>query len=153
MARERKGAFFIHLADPGFPNPPFPGARRLGPYNTVEEALAQAVADAAQGAGVALGIYDEEASETHDALPKMKTDSKGAPVLDAAGYQVELKIKPAGAIYTQSEIRRRGEAEAKRRKKLEANEALGQNERDAALQAILGDAVKVEELRDLGLIR
>ncbi len=55
--------FFIHHHDPQFEEPPWPGVRRLGPYNTLEEAQAQAEADAASGYGVALGIFSEEESE------------------------------------------------------------------------------------------
>lgn len=55
--------FYIHIPDPGFPEPPWPGERRLGPFNTAEEAEAQAIDDVARGMGEVLGVFDEEASE------------------------------------------------------------------------------------------
>lgn len=55
--------YFIHLEDPGFPDEPWPGVRRLGPYPTSEEAFEQAVSDAAYGMGTALGVYAEAESE------------------------------------------------------------------------------------------
>lgn len=51
--------FWIHYADPGFPDPPWPGVRRVGPFNNVEEAKAQAASDAATGQGVALGVVND----------------------------------------------------------------------------------------------
>lgn len=53
--------YFIHIADPGFPEPPWPGERRLGPFS-LEAAVEQAVSDAAQGISLAVGIYSEEES-------------------------------------------------------------------------------------------
>lgn len=55
--------FFVHLEDPGFPDHPWPGIRRLGPFLTSDEAAAQAISDAASGHGIALGVYSEAESE------------------------------------------------------------------------------------------
>ena len=43
--------FYIHITDPGYPDPPYPGERRFGPYITKEEALNQAASDASVGMG------------------------------------------------------------------------------------------------------
>lgn len=57
------GPFFVHLADPGFPDHPFPGERRSGPYLTEAEALEQAVWDACGNSAVVVGVYHEAESE------------------------------------------------------------------------------------------
>jgi len=88
------GRFYIHIADPGFPEPPWPGERRLGPYNTREEAEAQAVSDAAGGYAVALGIYEE--GESHKRA---------------------VQANRGKAVVTRAKIKSKGETEAKRRHK------------------------------------
>lgn len=119
------------MADPGFPHPPWPGVRRLGPFLTPEEALSQAVSDAAGGHGVALGVYDDAASETLRENPKAKV----------------------AALFPPSEIKRRGTAEARRRVKLAQTEALDQIDRDALLEKILPEGVTVADLREQGAIK
>ena len=67
--------FYIHIKDPGYPDPPYPGERRLGPYLTKEEAIDQAISDATVGMGVAVGIFsDEESKKREDDV------SKGEPI-------------------------------------------------------------------------
>jgi hypothetical protein len=92
------GPFFIHLEDPGFPEHPWPGQRRLGPYPTSEEAVEQAVSDASLGHGVALGVYAEPESEKR-----------------LSGR------KDGRAIVARAEIRKRGESKAKQAKEQEAD--------------------------------
>jgi hypothetical protein len=127
--RVAEGPFYIYVEDPGFPDHPWPGFRRLGPFLTADEAVAQAVSDAAGGAGVAAGVYPESA---FDALA--------------------LGKKPA-AHTTKSEIKKAGEREAKRRDKVTALELASEGERDQALQAFLPEGVTVADLREQGVIR
>jgi hypothetical protein len=55
--------YYIHYADPGFPDPPWPGQRRSGAFLTLEEATAQAVSDAASGFQTPVGIFHEADSD------------------------------------------------------------------------------------------
>ena len=77
-------AYYIHYADPGFPDPPWPGERRLGPFPTLAEAQAQAVSNSASGYGDALGIWSDENST---ALEQGETPAAdiAAPVIAQAG--------------------------------------------------------------------
>lgn len=76
--------YFIHITDPGFPDRPWPGERRFGPY-TLEAAQEQAVSDAAQGIALAVGIFSAEESEKriHDLsegkaeIPRSQIKAKG----------------------------------------------------------------------------
>lgn len=151
MARSATpGRFFIHLADPGFEDPPWPNMRRLGPYDTSEEALAQAVADAAQGMGVALGVYDEEASESH---AERIDPGDGEPV-DERGAKIDAHPRKMAAVFTASDIKRRGVAERKRREKLAEHEALDAQGRDAIVDELLaGTGVTAKDLREAGGLR
>lgn len=121
--------WFIHLDDPGFQDNPFPGQRRLGPFDTAEEAVAQAVSDAAVGMGVAAGVYGEDESAAQE------TGGKGK------------------AHMARSELRRRGEVEARRRAKIAAHFMLSEQERDRALDALLPEGIRAADLREQGVIR
>lgn len=159
--------FYIHIDDPGFPDPPWPGQRRFGPYNTVEEALAQAAADAAQGMGVAVGIYDEENSDLLADPPTDEQVEQSRAVLrngdDVDPFIVERSrdvvarragVRAAKAMYPRSEIKRRGEVEFRRRAKVEALEHASEEERDKALDAILASTgMTAKDLRAQGVIR
>ena len=57
------GPYYIHIADPGFPEPPYPGVRRIGPIEDLEAVKAQAVEDMASGGANVLGIYDASQSD------------------------------------------------------------------------------------------
>lgn len=61
-----KAPYWIHIADPAYGDAPWPGYRRLGPFLTKDEAVAQAVNDAAVGAGL-YDVYDDAGSVAHDA--------------------------------------------------------------------------------------
>jgi hypothetical protein len=115
--------YYIHLEDPGFPDHPWPGVRRLGPFLTLEEATEQAISDAALGHGVALGVYSEEESE--------KRYSGG---------------KEGKAAFARAGIRSAGEALAKKNQKA-AIEVFEENKR--AVEAMLPAGVGWEELMEL----
>jgi len=76
--------YFIHLEDPQFAEGPWPGIRRLGPFNTQEEALNQAASDAAYGGGTALGVFTDEESDSNQVNPENAT-----PVHTSADIQQE----------------------------------------------------------------
>lgn len=57
--------FYLHVRDPQFDDPPYPGERRLGPYTTSREARDQAASDLAIGhlrEEDFAGIFDEDGS-------------------------------------------------------------------------------------------
>lgn len=114
-----RGPFFIHLDDPGFPEHPWPGQRRLGPYPTSAEALEQAVSDASLGLGVAAGIYEQAESEKR------------------------LAGKRGKATVTRARIQARGETIARRRQEEQAAE-VEQTKRD--IEAMLPAGVGWEEV-------
>ena len=118
------GAFYIHIADPQFLDPPWPGVRRLGPFDTQTDALAQAGSDLASGAGLALGVWDESASESMSAI-----DAAALPPV----------CTPDDITTAASQI--------------EAANALTQTEADAKLQALLPAGVTVAELRTEGIVQ
>jgi hypothetical protein len=72
-----EGGFYIHMLDPGYPDEPWPGERRLGPYLTLDEASEQAAHDLATGylsEKNFVGIYDEAGSvERLDPGAKVKS--------------------------------------------------------------------------------
>jgi hypothetical protein len=114
--------FYIHLLDPGFPDAPWPGARRLGPYNTAEEAEEQAIDDVARGMGEVLGVFDAEASEA------MATGGKKAAAV------------PPSRIKTKAMTRR---------KKYLAEQARVADEQRANVEAILPEGVTFQDLMDI----
>lgn len=97
--------FYVHVEDPGFPEPPWPGERRLGPFPTAAEALEQAVSDAALGSVLAVGVYSEEESERRrvtshiDAGMGLSAASRGEPPSSHGGK----------ATHTRSQIARRAD--------------------------------------------
>jgi hypothetical protein len=70
--------YYIHIEDPGFPEEPWPGQRRMGPYLTQEEAVEQAASDISTGAGGGVvGIFTTSASD------EMRDQVEGtAPAVD-----------------------------------------------------------------------
>ncbi len=62
-------SFYVHVADPGFAEAPWPGAKRHGPFLTVEEAVAQATSDAAGGYATPIGIFTEAESVALEQVP------------------------------------------------------------------------------------
>lgn len=85
--------FYIHIADPGFPDPPWEGQRRLGPFNTKEEAVAQAASDTAMGAGEALGVFTgAESDKGKDDTSVMTATVTTLDVNDLAKVIVEAEI-------------------------------------------------------------
>lgn len=167
---------FIHLDDPGFPDEPWPGQRRLGPFNTPEEALAQAVHDAAMGQGVASGIYPEEHSEAlrrpkdalafdlgqaQESLKQHIAEGESGELIEAtrsriAEGEAALKaLRSVKATYTGSVIRKKGEAEARRIMKLRARAVQEQADRDSDLDAFLRANANVAaiDLREHGFVR
>lgn len=57
--------YFIHVHDPTFFEDPWPGQRRIGPINSIVQALEQAASDVAGGAGEGvLGIFTGTASDS-----------------------------------------------------------------------------------------
>lgn len=126
------GKFFIHLDDPGFPDPPWPFQRRLGPYDTHEEAVRQAVSDLAGGHSVGATVYSHEESE------KLRD-----------GARAKAHASPA-------ELNRLAKAERKRRDRLAELERLKaaelRDEHDALLREMLPDGVDLDALRAAGLL-
>lgn len=118
-------AFFVHYTDPGFPEHPWPNERRLGPYPTADEALAQAVEDAAGGYAVAVGVYDEAESEK-----RMHSTARSV----------------GKATHTSSVVRRKGETRA--RAILEEGRKTRQADVDA-FAAILPPGLGVEEALEI----
>jgi hypothetical protein len=90
-------AFYIHIEDPGFPEAPWPGERRLGPFVTEEEALNQAVSDAALGFGLAVGVYSEAESERRreashvDAGMGLAAATRGEPIGSHGGKSTHTR--------------------------------------------------------------
>lgn len=126
--------FYIHIADPGFPDPPWPGFRRLGPFLTQAEALAQAAGDAAQGMGVATAIYTG-------------TDSEAiAQPLQPVGADDPDAVTPPTPVYDTQAIASAGDTEAAARAEI----------RDTAVNEMLssfpdGAALTADDLRDMGI--
>lgn len=131
--------FFVHYYDPGFPNPPWPMQRRIGPFLTHEEAFNQAVSDAAHGMGLALGIWSTEDSkklmETTSIVSQV--DEYGNPSYISLSQEevrdAMIKIKPrfkAADIATSAEVMR---------KELERS-SMTDEDRLALLKTILPDA-------------
>lgn len=116
-------SYYIHIADPGFPDPPWPGRRRLGPYLTQGEAEDQAIDDLSRGIireDEFMGIYEEDASEQM---------ASGVKKLKAA--VVASRVLP--------------KADTRRRRYL-ARVAKEQEDNRAAFQALLPKGVRVEDL-------
>jgi len=88
--------YFIHYADPGFPEDPWPGERRSGPYSK-DAALEQAINDVATGYGVPVGIYSDDES-----LKRISSTARSK----------------GKAEFTASTLKQKGEAESRRRKAL-----------------------------------
>ena len=85
--------YFIHIADPGFPETPWPGVRRFGPFNTREEAYNQAVEDVSNGAPV-LGIFSEDDSlQLQNHLTTIES-----PLLTEAEDEVQRIMVDANAL-------------------------------------------------------
>lgn len=88
--------FYLHIADDGFAEPPWPGERRLGPFETAAEAEAQAVNDVAIGAlseADLIGVYDEAGSrDRHESLMRAyaKHDAGESP-WDPVRFDPRLK--------------------------------------------------------------
>lgn len=126
--------FFIHYEDPGFPEQPFPNERRLGPFLTQEEAVAQAVSDAALGIGVPLGIYPEAESEKRR---------------EGSWNEEEQRWEPgrAGkAAYSRGQVEKRAVTMQRR---LHAAAVAAQQEQAEALKAILPEGVTMSDLSQL----
>jgi hypothetical protein len=113
--------FYIHVDDPSFPDAPWPGVRRLGPYLTLEEAQAQATSDAAFS-GLTGEIYDEDASAALDqhlqaaaALDNweattaalVESGMKRADAENAAGNKPRPKAAPK-ARWTRAQVKAAG---------------------------------------------
>lgn len=126
--------FFIHISDPGFPDPPFPHERRLGPYNTMEEAAAQAVSDTALGFGTPLGVYAEVESEKR---------AEGIHEPDTGTFRATTKGK---AAYSRSQIEKRAET---MRNRIQAQAVATAQEAEEALRAILPEGVTYDDLMKL----
>jgi hypothetical protein len=100
-------AYFIHLADPSFPEGPWPGERRLGPFNSQKEAAAQAANDIAIGMGESIiGVYSEAESDKRDeamrsedapqaklAVTREKLDSAAAKIREQNNREVARVIE------------------------------------------------------------
>lgn len=175
MPREQEG-LYIHLDDPGFPDRPWAGGRRLGPFHACEEsglsaeevALGQAVSDYAGGAYVPLGIFDDENSrmlddptdvEVADSLMKLKepdeNDPKGLERAEAI-IAARKAVKNAKPVVSAAAIRKAGEREKKRREKEQENRLLAHSERVKALQGLIDSppegGLRAEDLLGLGLL-
>ena len=75
-------SWYIHLHDPQFFDDPWPGQRRIGPFNSEEEATEQAANDLARGMGEGtIGVFTGQASDdmresTKEALGDMSENQK-----------------------------------------------------------------------------
>lgn len=151
-SRARAGeAFYIHVVDPGFPDPPWPGERRLGPFLTAEEAEAQAVNDVAHGhiADESLvGVYSESESlkrkdvlrarwETHRADATSDDAYEPAPAFDPSAHRGGKSHVAKGVIVKKA---------ASARRKLLANHALGIEDQRLALERLLPPGVSIDEM-------
>lgn len=135
--------FFVHLTDPGFPEPPWPGERRLGPFDTPEEAEAQAVSDIAYGGGEGIvGVYSEseserrrEASHPEDVGSALAADREARPV-----------SRGGKAHRSRSQLQPRAETA---RRRLEAERARQIEEDTRAFQETLPKGVSIDDLLEL----
>lgn len=140
--------FFVHLADPSFPEAPWPNTRRLGPFDTLAEAQAQAAADLAGGhlaEDELVGIYSEDDSHALSVAATAEvTDHSSDGRLQATIDQIR-----AG----QAEERRRVAAEAATRAA-----GLPDGEQVGLLAALVGAGVltfpaeQERALKELGLL-
>lgn len=123
--------WYIHVADPGFPEPPWPGERRLGPYLTDTEAIEQAVSDSGYGMGVIVGVYSAEESEKRrgDETPAARAGAMSAAI---AGNPITAD--GGKARYTRSQIEKRGKT---LQRKLQAERARSMKADQDALEASL----------------
>jgi hypothetical protein len=97
--------FYIHIADPAYPDAPWPGERRLGPFLTADEALNQAISDASQGFGWPLGIYDEKESEKHsDGTESHQIHSQGEIRKAAESLQKQNAKERSRAVEEQRQM-------------------------------------------------
>jgi hypothetical protein len=108
--------YYVHVEDPGFPEEPWPGERRLGPYDDEDAAYEQAVDEAAYGGAVVLGVYEEDASEqSRDGARKR-------------AVKTHAQIERRAETVRRYEARRRAEALSADRDALEAQHSMGLDE-------------------------
>lgn len=122
--------FYIHIADPSFPEPPWPGERRLGPFPTSDEALEQAISDAAIGAAVAIGVFSEAESERR----RVASDADAGVMMSRAIRGETVSSHGGKASQTRSTIARRGASLARKRADAEAKRMA--EDRQALLDAM-----------------
>lgn len=127
--------FYIHIADPTYADPDsdFPFGRRLGPFLTKKEAVAQAASDIAGGTGEGIvGVYSGGESEKA---------RDGAKAFDVAVDRDELDGE------AELERERRRQVQAAQEKAVDADYAAGW---EALLGAVKDPAVLeiAEQLRE-----
>ena len=127
--------YYIHITDPGFPDHPWPGERRFGPYAELDDAIAQAVSDAAIGMGTALGIYEySDEQETEIEALMITTD------------QITQIKRPGKTVYTQAQI----EDEANTiRKEMQAKALADHQQREEMMKVILPEGITWKDMQAL----
>jgi nitric oxide reductase activation protein len=87
--------YYIHYEDPSFNEAPWPGQRRSGGYLTLDEAKAQAINDIAVGAGIPVGIYDEDGSEAlrNDLAAEVEDQGTVPELVAAADELIVAKVQ------------------------------------------------------------
>jgi len=142
--------YFIHVRDPGFPDPPWPGERRLGPFLTLEEAEAQATSDLAHsyitGDGMT-GIYtnaesDARAEGLRQAWDEARAQGSSDPYAPPPPFD-PATVDAGTPSATATELEQ-GAVTARR--KLLATHARSVSDQRESLQALLPDGVDAEEL-------
>jgi len=119
--------YFIHYADPGFAEPPWPGQRRQGPYLTVDEAFNQAVSDGAGGQAEALGIFTSSQSDELANNPDADvTPEKTAEEISTAAHTLREELVVESAHVADSDRQ--------------------------AIEDLLPSGVKLEDLENAGLL-
>jgi hypothetical protein len=142
--------FFIHVADPGFPEGPWPSVRRFGPFLTAEEASNQAVHDLSTGfltEEAFLGVFDDENSQmkSFEADDELVAAHTQHGEFDADGMLKALaaRDKKAKAAVVPSKLKPRAAA---MRRKAHAQRLKDLQEQNDALEALLPEGVSMGDL-------
>lgn len=151
---KRDDGFYIHFADPGFPDPPWPGERRLGPFPTPEEAHEQAASDVAHGhvtEDALAGVFSAEESEKRRVVLRTRWEEhlRDNPADDL--YDAPVAFDPcahrAGRAHVPpSRIVKRAQTV---RKRLLSLRAMGIEDQRLTLEAMLPEGVTYGEMMEV----
>lgn len=149
-ARSTGEPYFIHIADPGFPDPPWPGERRLGPFPTAEEATDQAINDMAHGhitQESLTGVFSESESLKRKDVLRARWEAHREVLATADPYEPPTfaahEHRGGKSHIAPSAVARRA---ATARKKLLAHQALGIEDQRLTLERMLPEGVSINDM-------